>query len=43
MTDWRLVKAIGKRVGACLRNQRERGKVRSEKSAGRHLVWMVTQ
>lgn len=39
--DKRLVKAIGKRVGACLRHNRERGVMRSTKGPGQFLVWSI--
>ena len=37
--DKRLVRLIGKRVGACLRHWRNKGAVGSEKGAGPALVW----
>jgi len=39
--DKRLVRLIGKRVGACLRNNRDRGVARSEKTNGQHLLWRL--
>ncbi len=39
--DKRLVRLIGKRVGACLRHNRERGVVRSEQSEDRRLMWLI--
>ena len=38
-SDKRLVRLVGKRVGACLRHQRERGLVRSR--PGAYLVWEI--
>ena len=38
-SDKRLVRLVGKRVGACLRHQRERGLVRSRPGPGAYLVW----
>ena len=40
--DKRLVKVIGKRVGACLRHHRNRGLMRSERGPGTHLCWVLT-
>ena len=40
-SDKRLVRLIGKRVGACLRYQRAKGLVRSEPGPGAYLVWNV--
>ncbi len=40
--DKRLVRLVGKRVGACLRHQRNKGLVRSEQGPRQHLVWGVT-
>jgi hypothetical protein len=37
--DKRLVRLIGKRVGACLRHWRTKEIVRSDKSSGSALVW----
>lgn len=37
--DKRLVKAIGKRVGACLRHHRDKGTLQSEKGSSQLLVW----
>lgn len=37
-SDRRLVKVIGKRVGACLRHHRERGLLRASKPAGEQLL-----
>lgn len=37
--DRRLVKLMGKRVGACLRNHRDKGIVQSEQGADQCLVW----
>ena len=39
--DKRLVRVIGKRVGACLRHHRNRGLVRSEKGPRQRLVWEI--
>ena len=39
--DKRLVRVIGKRVGACLRPHRNRGLVRSEKGPRQRLVWEI--
>ncbi len=39
--DTKLVKLIAKRVGACLRNQRDRGFVRSEPGTGQYLGWRM--
>lgn len=39
--DPRLVKLIGKRVGACLRNYRNKGVVRSEQGPGQYMVWAL--
>lgn len=41
IADKRLVRVIGKRVGACLRHYRAKGIVRSEKGQGQFLVWRV--
>ena len=41
--DKRLVKVIGKRVGACLRHHRNRGLVRSRRGATSFLVWLIAQ
>jgi hypothetical protein len=40
--DARLVKLIGKRVGCCLREQRERGAVLSEEGPGQTVMWRLT-
>lgn len=39
--DKRLVKTVGKRVGACLRHHRNKGLLRSTKGLGDHIVWEV--
>ncbi len=41
--DTKLVRLIGKRVGACLRHQRDKGFVRSEAGQGQCLVWTIIQ
>ncbi len=41
--DRRLVKLIGKRVGACLRHQRSKGLVRSMQGNGPHLLWEIAR
>ena len=41
--DTKLVKLIAKRVGACLRHQRDKGFVRSEPGPGQHLVWEMAR
>lgn len=41
--DKRLVRVIGKRVGACLRHHRDKGLVRSEKGPGPFLVWKLVR
>ena len=41
IADPRMVKLIGKRVGACLRHHRERGLVQSERGAEQLLVWRI--
>lgn len=41
--DKRLVKIIGKRVGACLRSHRAKGLVRSELGPEHLLAWKVTE
>ncbi len=38
-SDKRLVRLVGKRVGACLRHQRAKGLVRSRPAPGAYLVW----
>lgn len=38
-SDKRLVKTIGKRVGACLRHHKRKGLVRSLKRDGQHQLW----
>jgi hypothetical protein len=40
--DRRLVRLMGKRVGACLRNHRDKGVVRSERGPGECLAWRVS-
>ena len=40
-SDKRLVRLVGKRVGACLRHQREKGLVRSRPGPGAYLVWEI--
>ncbi len=40
-SDKGLVRLVGKRVGACLRHQRDKGFVRSERGPGAYLVWKV--
>lgn len=40
-SDRRLVKMIGKRVGACLRHHRTRGLLRAKKGTGPLLQWEV--
>jgi hypothetical protein len=41
-SDKRLIKVIGKRVGACLRHHRKRGLLRATKSVGQQLLqWEV--
>ena len=37
--DDRLVKMIGKRVGCCLRGQRDQGRAVSEEGPGQTKVW----
>ena len=39
--DTKLVKLIAKRVGACLRHQRDKGFVRSEAGQGQCLGWAI--
>lgn len=39
--DKRLVKTVGKRVGACLRHHRSRGLIQSVKGFADRLVWEV--
>lgn len=39
----RTVKLMVKRVGACLRHWRGKGRVKSEKGEGPHLVWRLSQ
>ena len=39
--DKRLVRLMGKRVGACLRHHRNKGVVRSERGGGLFIVWAV--
>ena len=41
--DTQLVRLIGKRVGACLRHQRDKGLVRSEPGTGQYLGWRLTR
>ena len=40
-SDKRLVRLVGKRVGACLRHNRERSIVQSEQGEGQQLVWKI--
>jgi hypothetical protein len=39
--DKRLIKTVGKRVGACLRHHRAKGVIRSVDGLGDRLVWEV--
>jgi hypothetical protein len=39
--DKRLVKTVGKRVGACLRHHRTKGVVRSAKGLRDRVVWEI--
>ncbi len=39
--DKRLVKVVGKRVGACLRHHRNKGLLRSSDRLGQHIVWEI--
>lgn len=39
--DKRLVRLVGKRVGACLWHQRAKGSMRSKPGPGQHLLWEV--
>jgi hypothetical protein len=39
--DKRLVKTVGKRVGACLRHYRTKGVIRSAKGLGDRITWEV--
>ncbi len=39
--DKRLVKTVGKRVGACLRHHRTKGLIRSVAGLGGRLVWEI--
>lgn len=39
--DKRLVKTVGKRVGACLRHHRIKGLIRSVEGLGDRLAWEV--
>ena len=39
--DAKLMRLIGKRVGACLRHHRSKGVVRSEPGGGQRLVWEI--
>ena len=41
--DKRLVRLVGKRVGACLRHHRNRGLVQSKRGQETHLVWWITR
>jgi len=41
--DKRLVKIVGKRVGACLRHHRSRGLIRSVNEVGGRLAWDVSR
>ena len=40
-SDKRLVRLAGKRVGACLRHQRDKGAVRSEQGPSRFVTWCL--
>jgi hypothetical protein len=42
-SDKRLVKLIGKRVGACLRHHRTKGLVESEEGPGQFMLWDLNQ
>ena len=42
-SDNRLVRLVGKRVGACLRHQREKGLVRSRLGPGAYLIWEMAR
>ena len=42
-SDKRLVRLIGKRVGACLRHQRGKGLVRAERGPGQFMLWEVVR
>jgi hypothetical protein len=39
--DRRLVKTVGKRIGACLRHHRTKGLIRSVEGIGGRLAWEV--
>jgi hypothetical protein len=39
--DSRLVKTVGKRVGACLRHHRTKGLIQSGKGQGDRIAWEV--
>lgn len=39
--DKRLVKTVGKRVGACLRHHRGKGLIRSAAGLGDRMAWEV--
>jgi hypothetical protein len=41
--DSRLVKTVGKRVGACLRHHRTKGLIRSAKGLGDRIAWEVAR
>jgi hypothetical protein len=41
--DKRLVKTVGKRVGACLRHHRTKGLIRSADGLGGRIAWEVVQ
>jgi hypothetical protein len=41
--DKALVKAMGKRIGAALRNCRDRGLIASENGSGGFLIWSIKQ
>jgi hypothetical protein len=41
--DKRLVKTVGKRVGACLRHHRAKGLIRSAKGLADRIAWKVVQ
>ncbi|MCW5752661.1 MAG: hypothetical protein KIT81_16115 [Alphaproteobacteria bacterium] len=42
-SDKRMVRLIGKRVGACLRHWRARGVVKCERGSGQMLGWRLTK
>ena len=39
--DKRLVRTVGKRVGACLRHHRNKGLLQSSEGLGQHVVWEI--